>query len=232
MLKTTPLLRLSAGSLGLALALASPLSATAADTGVAASVAVSNMNLWRGYDLGQGEAAVSGDLQLQAYGFYTGIWAGSGDAEWGTEYDLYMGYATEIKGVGIDFSLWNYVYPGIKHHEAIEGDASLGRFDDLGAYSDAVLSLSYAGFTASVYDNIAGMSGYEYYSLSYQYKSFGILVGRHDNETGDREDRMVHLDLSYAHNDNLTFTLSQQVDKKSDDSGLKAVVEYRLQFDN
>ena len=63
--------------------------ANAAAPEVSASVGVANMYLWRGYDLGDGDAAISGDLKAtHDSGAYAGIWASSGDASWGTEYDL------------------------------------------------------------------------------------------------------------------------------------------------
>ena len=46
---------------------------------VSASAAVANMYLWRGIDLGDGSAAVSGDLVYSNSGAYVGIWVSSGD---------------------------------------------------------------------------------------------------------------------------------------------------------
>lgn len=219
--KKTKMLRLSA--LSLAVAGAMSVSHTASAVDVSASVGVANMYLWRGFDLGVGDnsvtgaAAVSGDLRVSASGFYGGIWGSSGDAALGTEYDLYVGYGAEFGGVTVDLSAWNYMYPSAEEPTDL---------DDFGGLSDAVLSVGFAGLTASVYDNIAGGSGYEYYTLSYSYDKFSVLVGRHDGGF----DKMIHVNLSYAFNDNLSFTLSQQVESENDthDDDLKFVVSYSL----
>ena len=47
---------------------------------------------------------------------------------------------------------------------------------------------------------------YSYFTASASFKAFGILIGRHDMEEGDDP---VHLDLSYAYNDRLSFTVSK-----------------------
>lgn len=212
--KKTKLLRLSALPLAVA-GMMSVSHSASADVDVAASVGVSNMYLWRGYDLGNG-AAVSGDLNVSAAGFYTGIWGTSGDEELGTEYDLYVGYGGEFGGLSVDLSVWNYMYPSSEEPSDL---------DDFGGLSEVILSLGYAGFSVSVYDNIAGASGYEYYSAAYTYKSFTVLYGTHDNVGGD--ENLSHVDLTYAFNDNLAFTLSQQVDNEEDDD-LKFVVSFSL----
>jgi uncharacterized protein (TIGR02001 family) len=223
--KKTKMLRLSALSLAVAGAMSVSHTANAVD--VSASVGVANMYLWRGIDLGQGDAAVSGDLRASAGGFYGGVWGSSGDAGWGTEYDLYVGYGAEFGGVTVDISAWNYMYPSSSFDADDDGVEDPNILDDFGGLSDAVLSIGFMGFTASVYDNIAGGSGYEYYTLSYSYDAFSVLVGKHDNVTGDDTDQMVHVNLSYAYNDNLSFTFSQQVDQEIDDD-LKFVVSYSL----
>lgn len=221
--KKSKMLRLATLSLAVAGAMSVSHSASAVE--VSGSVGVANMYLWRGVDLGQGDAAVSGDLSVSAAGFYGGVWGSSGDVESGTEYDLYVGYGAEFGGVSVDLSVWNYMYPSIEEPSDL---------DDFGGLSEAVLSLGFAGFGVSVYDNIAGGSGYEYYTVSYSYDAFTVLVGKHDN-VGYIDDTMtyvpgedmVHVDVKYAFNDNLTFTLSQQVDQESDDD-LKFVVSYSL----
>lgn len=223
--KKTKMLRLSALSLAVAGAMSVSHTANAVD--VSASVGVANMYLWRGYDLGTGDAAVSGDLRVSAGGFYGGVWGSSGDSAWGTEYDLYVGYGAEFGGVTIDISAWNYMYPSSSFDADEDGVEDPNILDDFGGLSDAVLSIGFMGFTASVYDNIAGGSGYEYYTLSYSFDKFSVLVGKHDNVTGDDTDQMVHVNLSYAYNDNLSFTFSQQVDQEADDD-LKFVVSYSL----
>jgi uncharacterized protein (TIGR02001 family) len=226
----TKMLRLSALSLAVAGAMGVAHTANAEGVDVSGSVGVANMYLWRGNDLGQGDAAVSGDLKASVGGFYGGVWGSSGDAVFGTEYDLYVGYGAEFGGVTVDLSVWNYMYPSLPGAIADCSDPDYGSMciaDDFGGLSDAVLSIGFAGFTAAAYDNIAGGSGYEYYTLSYSFDAFSVLVGKHDNVTGVDEDQMVHVNLTYAYNDNLSFTFSQQVDQEVDDD-MKFVVAYSL----
>ena len=230
--KQSKMLRLSALSLAVAGAMAV---APAANAEVSASVGVANMYLWRGYDLGTGDAQVSGDLSYSNSGFYTGVWAASGDSVAGTEYDLYVGYGMEVAGVSIDLSVWNYMYPSSSFDEDPEdGIEDPNILDDFGGLSDAVLSLGFAGLSVTAYDNIAGGSGNAYYTISYGYDAFSILVGKHDLRGPDKDEdglptgnSMAHIDLSYAYNDNLTFTISQQVDKETDDDP-KVIVSYSL----
>src|SRR5690554_318899 len=176
---------------------------------VSASAAVASTYLWRGYDLGSGTPAVSGDLSVSAGGAYAGIWGTSGDTDTGTEYDLYAGYGIELGGFTIDLSVWNYNYP--------TGPSEIDATD----LSEVILSLGYGPFTFSYYDNVAGNSGYEYYTIGAAFGQFAVNVGKHDNASGDDP---VHIDLTYAYNDNLSFTLSQFVADETDDDDLKFVV--------
>lgn len=212
--KQTKMLRLSALSLAVAgaMSVAAP---TVANAEVAASVGIANMYLWRGQELGNGDAAISGDLSYSNSGFYTGIWASSGDSSNGSEYDLYAGYAAEFSGVSVDVSVWTYTYPNNSANK------------DPGELSDAVISLGFAGLSATVYDNIAGGSGDIYYTLGYGYGAFSVLVGKHDL-TKEESANEVHVDLGYAYNDNLSFTISQQVDNEGDNGRPKFVVGYSL----
>ena len=203
--------------------------APAANAEVAASVSVANMYLWRGFDLGNGDPAVSGDLTLSAGGFYGGVWASSGDATYGTEYDLFAGFNMELGAFEFDISVWNYVYPSSPSEECDANDNCVpidNVLDDFGGLSEVILTVGVAGFSFSYYDNIAGGPGYEYYTLGYGYEAFSATMGMHDNEDDEALDT-VHLDLSYAYNDNLSFTVSQQVSDEVDDD-LKFVVSYSL----
>lgn len=169
---------------------------------VSASAAVSNMYLWRGLDLGDGAAAVSGDLVYSVSGAYAGVWISSGDTGLGQEYDLFAGYAMDITDdVSVDISVWNYNY------------SDLGvRDDTIGELTEIVLSLSAYGANISILDNVAGGSGYIYYTLGYGSGDFSATFGSHsfDNDSAN----MSHLDISYAYNDNLSFTVSKIVDEE------------------
>lgn len=182
---------------------------------VSGSVGVANMYLWRGYDLGYGDAAVSGDLSVSAAGFYGGVWGSSGDATYGTEYDLYAGWGGEFGDwFSVDISAWTYVYPS-------------GVSDNLGDLSEAILSLGFGPVAVTYYENIAGAPEYSYITVGGTIGSFSALVGRH--MTDEDGDEPTHLDLSYAYNDNLSFTVSKFIaDDENVDKSAKFVVSYSL----
>ncbi|MFA5631399.1 MAG: TorF family putative porin [Porticoccaceae bacterium] len=180
---------------------------------LSASAAVASSYLWRGQDMGSGSPAVSGDLIASAGGAYAGIWGTSGDSAVGTEYDLFAGYGTTLGAFTFDISVLNYNYP--------TGPEEI----DAGDLTEVILSVGVGPMTLAYYDNVAGASGYEYYSLGFDIDRFSLLVGMHDNPGGDDP---VHLDLSYAYNENLSFTLSQFISDEPPGDDLKFVVSYSL----
>lgn len=238
--KTSKAIRLA--TLGLATAGAFTFAQTAsAEVEVAGSVSIANMYLWRGQDLGNGTGAISGDLVASVAGAYAGIWGSSGDTAAGTEYDLFVGYGMEMGDFNFDVSVWTYEYPN--------GD---GPADDFGNLSEVIVTLGAGPVSFSYYDNVAGGTGYEYYTLSGEVGAFSATIGHAAPESeivdaaNDGElcngDAVVgspvkvdcgytHLDLSYAYNDNLSFTLSQVLDTKDDlsiEDDLHFVVSYSL----
>ncbi|MAH73427.1 MAG: hypothetical protein CMK29_04935 [Porticoccaceae bacterium] len=78
---------------------------------LSASAGVASSYLWRGFDLGKGDPAMSASLDYSEGMFYAGAWVSSGDASAGTEYDLYMGLAGEAGGISWDIGIISYVYP-------------------------------------------------------------------------------------------------------------------------
>jgi uncharacterized protein (TIGR02001 family) len=205
------------------MALAAAMASTGAQADgfdVSASAAVSNMYLWRGQDLGNGSPAVSGDITASLGGLYAGVWGSSGDDAMGTEYDLYAGYGLDLGGFSIDASVWNYIYP----------DSPEGNLDTVGELSEVILTMGFGPVSVSYYDNIAGSTGYEYYTASIEMGQFSTTVGYSDpEEDGD----YTHVNLSYAYNDNLSFTLSKVVDQDEDeadgvDEDTNFVVSYSL----
>jgi len=207
-----------------------------ADDGLAASAGVASAYLWRGIDLGDGAAAVSGDIHYSMAGAYGGLWASSGDSALGSEYDYYVGYGLEAGGVGIDLSVWNYNYSdGCTATQAAAAAPAVCDFNDgtTGDLSEVILALSLAGATFKYYDNVAGGSGYEYYTLSYGMNGFTGLVGYADPEeaAAAKDADYMHLDLSYAYNENLSFTVSKvmdEADNGSSDEDAVFVVSYAL----
>lgn len=186
---------------------------------VSASVGASNMYYWRGFDLGQGDAAVWGDLKASNdAGLYGGVWMSSGDIVNGTEYDLYFGYGAEIGGFGFDISYWSYNYPTL---EVGPGD-----------FAELVLGVSYGPVAFNYYDNIAisenhfvdfgcdplvtncdyGSEDYSYYTLSFTQGDWSFKYGEHEDTEGASVNGYSHLDITYAYNDNVSFTLGNPID--------------------
>ena len=192
--------------------------AGAAQAEVTGSMGIASSYLWRGLDLGSGTPAVSGDLKFSESGFYTGIWGSSGDTANGTEYDLYAGYGGAAGAVTYDISYWTYSYPT---------GLGLKPFD----LAEVVGSLGVGPVTASMYYNVADPAGndgdYKYYTLKAKFGAFTALLGQHDGGADD----LSHFDLSYAYNDNLSFTISAPIDS---DSGNEAdptfVASYSVPF--
>jgi hypothetical protein len=149
--------------------------------------------LWRGFDLSAGSAAISGDIVFSSGGAYGGVWASSGDDLLGQEYDLFFGYGGEAGDFSYDVSYWTYVYPS---SDIDPGDAE-----------DIVIGLGYGDFAFTLYENISEESGAEdtrYFTFDYTAGDFNFLIGTHD----DGSDTYSHFQVSYAYNDNLSFTAS------------------------
>ena len=160
----------------------------AAQADVSGSVGVATSYLFRGFDLSAGSAAVSGSLDYTEGGFYAGIWGSSGDDTYGTEYDLYAGFAGEVGGLGYDVGYIDYNYP------TIEGAAD---------FEEWYVGLSYDAFGLYAYDGID--ADYTYINLSASLGDFTLAYG--DFISGDDFDGS-HIDLTYAIGD-LGFTFSQ-----------------------
>lgn len=171
-------------------------SVPAAHAEVSASVGVANMYYWRGMDLGGG-AALSADVNYSVNGFTVGAWTSSGDEGLGTEYDLYVGYGGEIGDFSYGLSVISYNYP---NSEISPGD-----------YTEAVATLGYGPLTVTYYDAIAAKvapldgDDYNYATAALTFGSFTVLYGVHENDSS-------HIDLTYAYNDNLSFTVGAVVD--------------------
>jgi uncharacterized protein (TIGR02001 family) len=202
---------------------AAALSAPAAHAGaeVSASVGVANMYLWRGMDLGDGDAAVSGDLKVKHdSGAYAGIWGSSGDASWGTEYDLYAGWGGKVGSLDVDASLWTYAYPD--KDDTVEGDIAPGEL------VDAVVSVGSGPVNVTLYEALEGDDDNEsrYVSAKYTKGKYSALYGQHMHEEGASPG---HVQLGYQYNDNLSFAVSQfVVDNDEVDDNPKFLVSYSL----
>ncbi len=225
--------KLLASSIAASLLSAGAIAPAHAEVEISGSVAVASTYLWRGSDLGTGVPAVSGALEASTSGFYAGIWGSSGDTFAGTEYDLYVGYGGEVGSFSYDVSLWSYNYP------TGDGYASDGE-TDFTDWTDLVVALGFGPAVFTIYqpigdDNSTG--DYAYYTLGASFGDFSLTAGLHSDNDGavscpaDNEGPTcdpVHVNLDYAFNDNLTFTLSQFIADETDDDDLKFVVSYSL----
>ncbi|WP_339897130.1 TorF family putative porin [uncultured Gilvimarinus sp.] len=174
--------------------------APVANAEVSASVGAANMYYWRGLDLGNGDPAISGDLTVSTGGLYGGVWASSGDASMGTEYDLYVGYGGEAGSFSYDISVWNYNYPSAPANpDGTDGSP------DIGDLTEVVGSVGFGPVAVTYYHGVADLDEYWYATIGATFDKFSVTYGMH-------EDDLAHVDLGYAFNDNLSFTLGKVVD--------------------
>jgi uncharacterized protein (TIGR02001 family) len=209
---------------------------------VSASASVASSYLWRGQNLSNGAAAVSGSLDYaHESGLYTGAWVSSGDAALGTEYDLYVGFSGEAGKLSYDVGYMAYIYPSQSEEAALEfntdnaaaivaGDEDAqGTIDELGDAGDIYLNLSLAGvdFTTNFSDN---GSDFVYNTLGYGMGSVSGLIGVNTDLEDDGKGAYTHIDLSYAYNDNVSFTVSKMVAQSDGTSAASPefVVSYSL----
>ena len=180
--------------------------APVANAEVSASVGAANMYYWRGLDLGNGDAAISGDLTVSTGGLYGGVWASSGDASAGTEYDLYVGYGGEAGSFSYDISVWNYNYPSATESVMIGGEeVVVDASSDIGDLTEVVGSIGFGPVAVTYYHGVADLDEYWYATIGATFDKFSVTYGMH-------EDDLAHVDLGYAFNDNLSFTLGKVVD--------------------
>ena len=209
---------------------------------VSASANVASSYLWRGQNLSNGAAAVSGSLDYShKSGLYTGAWVSSGDAAMGTEYDLYVGFSGEAGKLSYDVGYVGYIYPSQSEEAALayntdnaaaiaSGDKDAqGTADELGDMSDLYLNLSFAGvdFTTNFSDN---GGDYVYNTLGYGMGAVSGLIGVNTDLEEDGKGAYTHIDLSYAYNDNISLTVSKMVAQSSGTSAASPefVVSYSL----
>lgn len=101
--------------------------AQAADIGngldLSGNMALASEYVWRGNTQTDGKPTIQGGLDLvHESGFYVGTWAANVNSDTTSSYtnyggsemevDLYVGYATELAGVGLDVGYLSYNYPG------------------------------------------------------------------------------------------------------------------------
>ena len=146
----------------------------------------------------------------------------------GTEYDLYVGFAGEAGDLSYDVGYVGYIYPSQNEEAVAKGDAD-ATADELGNMSDLYLNLSFAGvdFTTNFSDN---GGDYVYNTLGYGMGAVSGLIGVNTDLEEDGKGAYTHINLSYAHNDNISFTVSKMVAQSSGTSAASPefVVSYSL----
>jgi len=178
------------------------LAAAPAAVALEASASVATSYLWRGQDLGNGDAALAVDFGASTGALSYGLWVSSGDATNGTEYDLYASYGTEINGVGFSVGYASYIYPA---------DNTMDDFDENAEY---IYGISYGNASATIFDAKDG--DYQYTTFSYETGPYTLTFGEHDDAVPNgANDNMSHFDLSYSVNDKISLTVSTVLD--SDD---------------
>ncbi|WP_455374997.1 TorF family putative porin [Kaarinaea lacus] len=186
----------------------------AAQAEVSASMAFSNMYLWRGQNLSPNGSVISGSLDYShESGAYAGVWTTSETG--GTETDLYAGFGGEAGGVSYDVSYWMYLYPE---------DGGTGPLTGLSDtdLSEIVGSVGYGPVTFTLYMGVDT----EFQNVDpgdYYYYTIGFDVNDQVNITygGWSWDKVKgadynHLTLSYSPVDDFTFTISKAMEDATD----------------
>jgi len=211
--------------LAVSAAIAAPMmmGATVAQADVSATLGAASMYLWRGQNLTPDGPQVSGSLDYSQGGFYAGAWITNETS--GHETDLYFGYGGSVGDFGYDVSYWKYLYP----EDGTAPNDSLGDTDA----SDVVLSLSYGPVAFTAYVGVESDSTKDrYYTLSGDIQEFTVLFGKYDGRNANANGDYSHLQVSYAFNDNISFTVSKASD---DGAGIEEdplfVVGYSKTFD-
>ena len=176
------------------------LAAAPAAVSLEASASIATSYLWRGTELGNGDAALAVDLSGSAGAISYGLWVSSGDSS-STEYDIYASYGGSIGEIGYSIGYASYNYPS----------AGVG-FDDNAEY---IYGLSYGPASVTIFDGKD--SDYEYTVVGYEAGAYSFAYG--DDETS------THFDVSYAVNDSLSVTVS-----KPEDEDAIVVASYSLPF--
>jgi uncharacterized protein (TIGR02001 family) len=132
-----------------------------ADSPLSANIGVFSDYRFRGVSQTDKKAAVQGGFDYSApNGFYVGNWNSSiswiGQNSSGLESDFYIGYATEMGGIGIDVGNLYYAYPGASDTNTNEVYLGL-------SYGPITFKTSYS---TSDYFGTANTDGTLYYNLS------------------------------------------------------------------
>lgn len=211
-------------TLSKAVAIASLLSAgvmgaQVANAEVSYSAGVATTYLWRGTDLGGAAVSAAADYSHDS-GAYAGLWVSSGDAAWGNEYDLYVGFAKEFGDFYVDIQAATYVYSSYNEQTAeadlttgeVSAESSDAGLGSPGENSEGILTVGYMDASVSYYKSLISGDG-SYIKLGYSVAGVDLAYGMSDNgESGAAESKYSHFDVSYGLTDALTLTVSQPIE--------------------
>ncbi len=112
--------------------------ATVAQAEFSGNVALTSDYVFRGVTQTDGEMAIQGGFDYNHdSGFYAGVWGSNVDdatfSGASLELDAYIGYATEVAGIGVDVNALRYMYPGTTVSANNTNEFSLGLSKDFGA---------------------------------------------------------------------------------------------------
>jgi len=218
-MKKTFKLKTLALSLAVAGASFASIAPTVAQAEVSYNAAISNFYLWRGLDISEGQAILSGGVDYSHdSGLYAGMWTASEAG--GSEFDLYAGWAGEFDGFGIDLGYLGYFYP-------TEYDATIGAYagsglskDDGTLITEYKVGLSYAGFGATMFINTDpdDNDGYKYLSLDYGFDKIGLHYGKTMQDDGPEYSDVA---VSYAATDAFTITVAKSMGDAVEDTAFE-----------
>lgn len=173
---------------------------------LSATVAGSNMYLWRGQAISGDNPQISGSLDFKhGSGVFAGIWGSSeGPYDASSETDLYAGYAGKAGDFSYGVTLWQYHYP------LRDGSSQTGEDDENGVTDPAEWQLS-AGWGPVSGSVLVDMndSGNQYYTLGYTYEKFSAVFGFWERNEAEAEvSEYAHVDLFFQATPELKFGLS------------------------
>ena len=145
------------------------------------------------------QVAGSLDASHDDTGLFAGIWGSSAGP--GNEVDVYAGWAKTFGDFGVKAGYYKYTYPYA---------TSTTNFDEIG------LNLTFSGAFVDYYMGTGevGSTGVDnknnYVDFGYTMDKVTAKVGMTMNDAANTD--YTHLDVTYAYNKNLSFTLSGIVD--------------------
>lgn len=179
---------------------------------LSATIAGSNMYLWRGQAISGDNPQISGSLDFKhGSGVFAGIWGSSeGPFDASSETDIYAGYAGKAGDFSYGVTLWQYIYPSKDSSVQLSGEDNGGGVSNPAEWQ---LSGGWGPVSGSVLVDMND-SGNQYYTLGYTYDKFSAVFGFWElNEASDAEvAEYAHVDLFFQATPELKFGLSVVTD--------------------